>query len=258
MTVDRKAIDEMANIMRILSAQSEAAEASHDAVPASLPVDGGYPLAESYEGGYPMAEGYPMADGYPAPGNYPMAPEPVAARVAISTPETDAMKTILEAFHAAQRETPVEAAPAAPVRRPVDPEVAEALRTERTHRGARIGSWEIVVHEGKKGRTYDVVSEGGHTTIAKDLYVYDAAYGIAKRLNEGVAFNDPSVLKLLGLEEDFAKNRDDASGYRQRAKKLREKGEDLRAAVAEDRHDEAARQAIKAHEDILRLAGIRR
>lgn len=262
MTVDRKSIDEMATIMRILNSQSadttEVVQGGELLDYSNMPFDPnlGYDPNEGYNP-YPESHG---GNAMPDFGNEVAfadpSDRPFATRVPLSSPDTDAMKAVLEAFNAAQN-APVEA-PAAPQRRQIDPEVQEALRTERTQRGARIGAWEIVVHEGKKGRSYDVVSEGGHTTIAKNLYVYDAAYGIAKKLNEGVAFNDPSVLKLLDLEGGFAKNRDDATVYRERAKKLREKGEDMRANVAEDRHDEAARQAMKAHEDILRLAGIRR
>jgi hypothetical protein len=245
MIADAKATADMANIMSILNAQSSA---ETPIATGAVPTDYGMmdtPLAE----GFDPNSGYDLSEGYnPYPENDGSSYTGPVGRVAIASSDTDAMKSILEAFHNAQ------AAPQEPAR---DPEVSEALRTERTSRGARIGSWEIVVNEGKT-KTYDVVSADGHTTIAKGLYVYDAAYGITKRLNEGVAINDRRVGQLLALEEDFARNRDDASGYRERAKKLREKGEDLRASVAEDRHDEASRQALKAHEDILRLAGIRR
>jgi hypothetical protein len=243
MTVDRKSIDEMASIMQMLAQQS----AADTSVTSDNPLFEAPPTFEYVND----VDGSDVYNPQPSSG-YGYDSTPTPCHVPISTGDTQAMKAILEAFNAATVEAPE------PTRaRMRDPEVQEALSTERTHRGARIGSWEIVVNEGAS-KTYDVVSSSGDTVIAKDLYVYDAAYGIAKRLNEGVAINDPRVRQLLELEEGFAKNRNDATGYRERARKLREKGEDLRASVAEDRHDEASRQALKAHEDILRLAGIRR
>jgi hypothetical protein len=196
-----------------------------------------------------------------------------AGRKAHHDPKVDAMKVILEAFQGAGAE-PVEAAPRMnapksvrqPVResaKPYDPfcipdrEAAEAYVTEPTERGVRIGAWEIRANPGKAGKTYDVVSESGEVVIAKGLYLYDAALGLTRRLNEGAAINDPAVRDLLALEDNYAKRLIEASQMKARAKKLRERGDDLRANVAEDRQDEAERQALDAHDRLLKLAGIR-
>jgi hypothetical protein len=159
------------------------------------------------------------------------------------------MKKIMESLHAVQANVKTAAES--------DPVLREALVTEKTPRGARIGMWEIVVNEGAS-KSYDVVSIDGNMVIARDLMVYEAAYGIARRLNEGLAINNYQIRDLLTLEESYAKSRNDAVSYQQRAKKFRDKGEDLRASVAEDRLDEAARQARVEHERILKLAGLSR
>lgn len=173
--------------------------------------------------------------------------EVVVAPASHVDPNVDAMKAILERFQST----------ASSIFESEDPDVREALQTEQTATGARIGSWEIVVHDGDDHRQYDVVHSATREPIAKNLYVYEAAYGLAKRLNEGVTINDKRVRALLRLEEDFAKHRDDAAHFRKRTKSLREKGEDVRAAISEDRYDDAQRRAIDAHERILRLAGLR-
>lgn len=234
MSVDTKATEDMASLMRMLSETSGAVTAS------VAPVGMGADMV-SYD--------YDAADVYD-PNDIPMASHlDDRPPVNVSSGEVDLMKSVLEAFNAAQANATVRAAE--------DPELREAMVTTRTSRGARIGSWEILENDGKI-KTYDIVAEGTELAIAKDLYLYDAAYGIAKALNEGAVINSTRVRSLLRLESDFAKNRDDASAFKARAKKLREQGETRKAAVAEDRLDEAARQAKMAHEEILRLAGVRR
>lgn len=227
MTVDRKAIDAMANIMSILNQKT----AEDDAYTGEM-----------------ITEGYLGSDVYdPTPSDY--VPEPTHARpTSIGSPDTEAMKEVLLRLQNLSES----AAPAQDGM--VDHELKEALVTVPTPRGARIGSWEIIKNQGKLP-TYDVVSADGSTTIAKDLYVYEAAYGLTKVLNKGVPINDSRVTELLRLEESFVTKRNDAEAYKQRAKKFRESGEDHRANVAEDRHDDVARQAQQLHEDILRLAG---
>ena len=234
MSVDAQATNDMANLMRMLSETSGAVTAS--VAPVGMPAD-----IVSYD--------YDQGDVYD-PNDIPLASHlDDRAPVNVSSGEVDAMRSVLEAFNAAQAKPSARAAE--------DPELREAIVTERTSRGARIGSWEILVNEGKI-KTYDIVVEGTEHAIAKDLYLYDAAYGIAKALNEGSVINSNRVRALLRLESDFAKNRDDATAFRVRAKKLREQGETRKAAVAEDRLDEASRQAQMAHDEILRLAGVRR
>ena len=227
MTVDRKAIDAMANIMSILNSKT----AEDDSFTGEM-----------------ITEGYLGSDVYdPTPSDY--VPEPShAVPTSVGSSDTEAMKEVLLRLQNLSES----AAPAQDGM--VDHELNEALVTIPTARGARIGGWEIIKNPGKVP-TYDVVSANGDTTIAKDLFVYEAAYGLTKVLNKGVPINDSRVTELLRLEESFVTKRNDAEAYRQRAKKFRESGEDHRANVAEDRHDDVARQAQQLHEDILRLAG---
>ena len=231
MTVDRKAIDAMANIMSILNQKT----AEDDVFTGEM-----------------ITEGYLGSDVYdPTPENY--TPDAAGERVrstSVGSADAEAMKEVLLRLQNLSES----AAPAQDGM--VDHELNEALVTVPTPRGARIGSWEIIKNQGKHP-TYDVVSADGSTTIAKDLFVYEAAYGLTKVLNKGVPINDSRVTELLRLEESFVTKRNDAEAYKQRAKKFRESGEDHRANVAEDRHDDVTRQAQQLHEDILRLAGRR-
>ncbi|RYF14450.1 MAG: hypothetical protein EOO77_14275 [Oxalobacteraceae bacterium] len=216
MTVDRKAIDDMAKIMAALDGKS---------------------IAQS-EVESRLNEGHSR--------------NAVAPAQPLGDPSIEAMKKILVAFNSA---APVSESVARPVR---DMDLEEAMEIEPTPRGARIGSWEIVVNEGRGTKTYDVVSDDGSTVIARNMYLYDAALGLVRRLNEGLAINDKPVRDLLVLEENFARARNDAVTYKNRYQTLHAKGDTRRALVAEDRYDRAAGEAMSAHEEILRLAGIRR
>lgn len=251
MTVDRRAVDDMAKIMAALNAQSQQSFAAAPVTESIDPSMGFEPVGDpdfDPNAGYDVSEGYnPYSSGFnPETGE---APSGMSTRVAVASAETEDMKRIMMALRSADAPAPA---------RLNDPALEEAVVTARTPRGAKIGTWEILVKEGKARKSYDVVSEDGSVIIARDLVVYDAAYGIAKRLNEGVAINDPTIRHFLALEEGFAKKANDATVYRERAKKAAEKGDTVRQAVAEDRHDEAARQAILDHKEILRLAGILR
>lgn len=215
MSVDRKAIDDMAKIMNALNGQSIAEAESHD-----LPND--------------LMEG-----------------EATPVLVTGSGDQgIEAMKKILLAMNGAAPAVTESA-------KPRDVEYEEALVTEQTPRGARIGAWEIVVNEGQV-KTYDVCSEDGEVVIARGLYLYEAALGLVRRLNEGVAINDKPIRDLMVLEENFARARNDAVSYKARSQNLHARGETKRALVAEDRFDRAQGEATSAHEEILRLAGIRR
>lgn len=159
-----------------------------------------------------------------------------------SSAEIDAMRMILESFYASDK--------------PMDPELKLAIQTEKTEDGARIGSWEIIVKDGNP-RRYDVVHAMTREPIAKDLMVYEAAYGIVRHLNEGVPINDGRVADLLKLESDYSHSLIDAKVFKEREKTARQKGDHVRADVMEDRLSDAERKAEDAHDRILRLAGLR-
>jgi hypothetical protein len=221
MTVDQKSVDDMARIMRALEGKTFDAPSDDMMI-----TEGSEYIAQEIA--------------------------PAVTSSSVSTPDIDAMKNILLKLKEADAGAPARISEASRS----DSQFAEALVTDKTPTGVRIGNWEIVVNESARGKSYDVTDSSG-LMIAKDLYLYDAAYGITKRLNEGVGITDVRVRDFLKLEEDYAKNLQDAATFKERAKSLREKGENSRAAIAEDRFDNSSSQALSAHDEILRLAGLR-
>jgi len=153
----------------------------------------------------------------------------------------DAMKKILENFYSSEKPKIVQ----------------EALNTEKTDKGTRVGSWEIVINEGNP-KTYDVKNIVTKSFIAKDLYLYEACLGIVKNLNEGYGINDRKIKELLDLEEEYTKNRNNASNYKRNYKTALKEGNNIKATNSENRFELASEKALEAQERLLILAGLKR
>lgn len=156
--------------------------------------------------------------------------------------DTAAMKAILESFHAATDNLLNEA--------PVDRELREALITEPTTMGARIGSWEIRVRESRKRKLYDVVHMNGEV-LASDLSLYEAAHGLVRILNEGGHINCYTAIELLRAEQDYSGRLQDMVHYKH---SLTINPNSPRRAVLEARYGDAKRRAIAARDRVYKLS----
>lgn len=157
--------------------------------------------------------------------------------------DTAQMKEILERFHAATDNILTEA--------PVDRELREALITEPTVAGARIGSWEIRVHESRKRKLYDVVHIVSGETLATDLSLYEAAQGLVRILNEGGRINCYTAIELLRAERDYSGRLQDMVHYKQR---LTSNPNSPRRTVLEARYGDAKRRAVAARDRVYKLS----
>ena len=185
--------------------------------------------------------------------SYDEAPElsetSIAPAPALSNPSTDAMRDILLKMHSVQN-TVSNIKDSAKI----DRTLGQALVTESTKTGTRIGSWEIVKHD----NLFDVLNTKTGEAIASNLMLYEAAVSLAKNLNEGISITDKRVRDVLILEEDYVRNCNDAATYKNSAKVAARAGNDTKAAIAEDRYDGAQARALEAHDRILALAGLSR
>jgi hypothetical protein len=206
MSIDRKAIDDMANLMSLLEGKSDQV----------TPID-----------------------------------TPVHAPQTSIDPATADMQAILNKLNEAQNGTYQKIVE----RAEVDTEFRMALETERTERGARIGSWEIIVHDGD-AKSFDVVHTHTNDVIAKDLTLYEAAFGITKGLNEGLSITNPRIREFLRLEDEFVRHRTDAVQHKTVRDKMIEKGDFNRAGILEARFEQSQEHAINLHDRILKLAGL--
>lgn len=164
-----------------------------------------------------------------------------------SVDATTDMKAILNAFYAGANNSVAELNELAVESRPL----RSAMITSKTETGVRMGSWEIKVTEDKTGKLYDVVNVNTGDAIAMDLTLYETALSLTKLLSFHVGINSPQIKKVLALEEDYARFRQDAAVFKHRAKQRQAAGDTFRAAVAEDRFQENRDQAIKLREELI-------
>lgn len=138
-----------------------------------------------------------------------------------------------------------------------DRDVREALETERTPTGARVGSWEIRVNleekMGKEVRNYDVIHSQTGEPIAKTLYLYEVAHGLVRLFNRGETLTSQSVRDLLTLEETYTRNRIDALRFKKRYNDAVSKKDYTNADIFEARYQNARQHALTAKERITDL-----
>jgi hypothetical protein len=120
-----------------------------------------------------------------------------------------------------------------------------ALKTEKTRTGVKVGSWEIKVYEDQGNKTYDVCHVQTNEPIARDLTLYESALSITKLLNKHVSINSPQVREVLELEESYSRARTDAALFKRKARRMNESQNHFEAHVADDRYQEARATAIK-------------
>ena len=155
-----------------------------------------------------------------------------------------AMKSILAMFNT---QTPDEPVKALNERAEKDRELREALMTESTARGTRVGNWEIITNEDQKGlKSFDIVNVASGDTIAEMLTVYDAALGITRLLNEGLKINSSKIRDILNLEAQYDSSRRDAKLFRERSETCARSGNSQKQAVMEARYVESLEKAKSA------------
>lgn len=163
-------------------------------------------------------------------------------------PAVNAMQNILDMFKTDPATNMAE-------RSLTDRQLAEAMVTETTPNGVRVGSWEIEISESNGLKFYSVSNIHTGEPIASDLTLYDAAKGIASALNEGMTINTPTVRKLLNAEGAYSRARQNAAEFRQSMQIAESRGDRQKRAIAEDRFNEALARAKEARATLTRLVG---
>lgn len=169
--------------------------------------------------------------------------ETVSRPAPIMSEGASEMKSILERFYTVTDRVISEQNYDLPLR--------EALATERTASGARIGSWEIRLNESGKRTLYDVVNVVSGDSLASDLLLYEAAYGLVRILNNGGKINSPDAIDLLRAEQDYAGSVHDMALFKHR---LINNPESPRLHVFEARYGDAKRRALSARDRVCHLA----
>jgi hypothetical protein len=179
----------------------------------------------------------------------PVAHSPAAIpSVPVSGSETDHMREILKRFYESTNSSMARINE----RAETNPRLKEALATKKTPKGVQVGSWEISVHEDTPGtKTYDVVNVHTNEPIAHDLSLYESALGLTKLLNKNVGINNPRIHEILRLEDEFTRQRNDASTFKRKINRMIKEGDEFRAHIAEDRYNECKTQAISLRNQLI-------
>jgi hypothetical protein len=225
--------DEVDSMKRMMMAISAAEGPSTNSVPAHHnPVQGGH-----YSGG---------SAGQRRPIHESAAPVYSAGGLA-GADDVDAMRTILERFHAAsgtgtvyERDEPA-------------PQQAAFLTEQRALPNG--SAWEVNIRllesNGKESKSYDVVeSSNPRNKAAEGLALLEAAKAVSKFLNKGLTLESSKVQEVLELEETYNRNRIQANTARQRYARSTELGEASAAGVFKSQFETARAKALSSQDEI--------
>ena len=99
-------------------------------------------------------------------------------------------------------------------------EVAEALQTERTQHGVKVGRYQILVKEDPKRMAgkqfYSIYNSLTNDTIADDISLYETALTAVRMLNSGKFANSVEVRKLFEQDDAYTSHRVDALIYKRK------------------------------------------
>lgn len=165
-------------------------------------------------------------------------------------PDVAGMKDILSKLYTATENTVTTLQESAQF----DAEVREALETERTPTGTRVGSWEIRTNVfekmGKEVKTYDVINVYSNEPIASDLYLYEVAHSLVRLFNKGETLTSPKVREILTLEETYTRNRIDALRFKKRYQDSMKSKDYTTAEIMESRYQKSRLEALTAKDRI--------
>ena len=99
-------------------------------------------------------------------------------------------------------------------------QLSEALYTERTATGVKVGRYQIMIKEDAKRlagkQFYSIYNSLTNDTIADDISLYETALSVVRLLNNGRFANSSEVRKLFEQDDTYTSHRIDALTYKRR------------------------------------------
>lgn len=161
----------------------------------------------------------------------------------------DVLTRLNSAISAVSNEMVVESA--------ADPAMAEALMTEQTDSGVKIGRYEIRVNLDESRlvnkQNYSVVNKLTGETLAHELGLYEAAHGLVRLLNSGHYINSSTVRELLEAENSYTSHKMDALRFRRRAKKSHQEGNTHAFGLYEARRVDSMDKSMSAKARVKKI-----
>lgn len=127
------------------------------------------------------------------------------------------------------------------------PEVADALTTERTLTGVKIGRYQIMIKEDSTRTAgkqfYSIYNSLTDDTIAYDISLYETAISVVRLLNGGKFANSPEIRKLFECDESYSSHKVDAIRFRRKQKKSTDP---IKRDIYESRYQASLDRAMSA------------
>jgi hypothetical protein len=137
-------------------------------------------------------------------------------------------------------------------------ELREALTTEKTERGVKIGAWEIIKksRQTRTGATesyFRVHNPNTGQTIKAPFLISESARTIVKLLNNGADLNHPTVRRIAQLEMDYRAAKDRALEEKSYLLRAREKNREFKINLYEAKYEVSRTRALLIREQIKNI-----
>lgn len=137
----------------------------------------------------------------------------------------------------------------------ITPQVSEALQTERTKDGVKVGRYQILVKEDSSRiagkQFYSIYNSLTNDTIADDISLYETALAVVRLLNSGKFANSSEVRKLFEQDDSYSSHKVDAIMFK---RKMNSVVDPSKRNIYESRYQASLDRCMAAKKNIKLLA----
>jgi len=138
-----------------------------------------------------------------------------------------------------------------------NPQLNEAIHTQRTNTGVKVGNYEILIKEDQSRiagkQYYGIYHVKSGDIIASDITLYEIAISAVKYLNNGKYVNSSMIRNLFEIDDRYTSHKTDAIRFKGKSKSLEKSGDFRKSEVYESRYQSSIAAAATAKQDIKRL-----
>jgi hypothetical protein len=137
-----------------------------------------------------------------------------------------------------------------------DSETREAMITEKTDTGVKIGHYEINVFQANSRiagkQYYQIVNSTTKEIIAQDISLYETARTVVKKLNQGKFVNHPEIRKLFEYDDIYSSQKVDALRFK---KLMSQVNNEFKRDLYESRYQASVDRCMQAKKAVQKMAG---
>lgn len=168
--------------------------------------------------------------------------------------DVDAMGSILKNLNSVLIESE-DTSTVSVVDSPTSLHLYEAVETERTPNGVKVGRYQIMIKEDQKRlagkQFYSIYHSATNDTIADDISLYETALTVVRLLNSGKFANCPEIRKLFEHDDAYTSHKVDAIMYK---RKMSSASDQSKKEIFESRYQASADRCMAAKKVIKTLA----